>query len=128
MTDLAVMLEEEEEATGRELNEALDSSDDSGLKVLDVAILGFLAVKVVLPIATGFVGRELWERYNRIRTRRQAEEARRDLAGAKLTAAVVEEDDVIAGVVESLREEGVSPEDAERFARRAYERMRKRAA
>lgn len=99
-----------------------------GLKAVDLAILAFLGVKVVLPIVCSFVGRELWERYDRIRSRSQAEEAREKLAGRPLGKATVEPAEVLGPIIESLLEEGVPAEKAARIAESTYRRISERVA
>ncbi len=99
-----------------------------GLKAVELAILAFLGVKVVVPIVCSFVGRELWERYDRIRSRSQAKEAREELAGCPLGKAAVERANVLAPIIESLLEEGVPAEDAARIAESTYRRISERVA
>jgi hypothetical protein len=124
MMDITQILVEQEEAARQEINEALDSGDDPGLKLAPLAVLAFLGVKVALPIVCSFVSRELWEQYNRIRTRAQAEKARDELAAIADAHADSDEESVVGPVVESLRDEGVSAEVADRVVRQAYVRIR----
>jgi hypothetical protein len=126
--DVIELVGQEEEAAKREIEEALDAGDDRGLKLVPLAVLAFIGVKVALPVATGFVSRELWERYNHIKTHAQADKARAALTAAVPEGDPVDEESVVAPVVKSLREEGVEAELAERVARRAYARMQTRVS
>jgi hypothetical protein len=126
VNDAAAVLEEEEESSRRDLEHMLDDSQDHGLKVADLAILAFLGAKVAVPIVCSFVSRELWERYNRIRTRAQAKQAQADLAGKSLGEAQAEKESVIDAVVDILREEGISEAAAEDLALQAYTRVQAR--
>jgi hypothetical protein len=122
--DVTQMLAEQEDAAQQDLKVALDTGEDSGLKLAPLAVLAFLGAKVALPIVCSFVSRELWERYNRIRTHAQASEARAELAATATGQANPDEDSVVGPVVESLLEEGVSAEVADRVVRQAYIRIR----
>ena len=126
MNDAAAVLQEEEESTSQDIEHMLGDSQDAGLKVADLAILAFLGAKVAVPIVCSFVSRELWERYNRIRTRDQAKQARADLAGKALSEAHTEKETVIDTVVEILREEGIPKGAAEEIALQAYTRVQAR--
>jgi hypothetical protein len=128
MTDVAKILAEQEEAASKEIQEALDRGDDPGLKLAPLVVVAFLGVKVALPIVCSFASREVWERYNHIRTRSQAEKARGELAVVATSQTNLDEESVVGPVVDSLREEGVSPEVADRVVRQAYVRIKKEMA
>lgn len=129
MIDAAQMAQQEEGPSREEIAAALGGDGQAGgLKVVEAALLAFLGVKVVLPIVTSFVGRELWERYNRIRTRAQAEKAREELAGRPLAKSEIEPAEVMAPIIASLLEEGLSEEDAARIAASTYRRIAERVA
>jgi hypothetical protein len=122
----ATQIAEEEDAASQELQSALGGAEADGLKLLDLAILTFLGSQVALPIICSFVGSELWERYKRIRTRPEAQKARTALAGTELKETNIDQEAVIAAVVESLLEQGVPPQDAAIVALHTYDRIRER--
>lgn len=126
MNDAAAVLQEEEESTSQDIEYMLDDSQNYGLKVADLAILAFLGAKVAVPIVCSFVSRELWERYNRIRTRDLAKQARADLAGKALRKANIDQETVVDTVVEVLCEEGIPKAAAEELALQAYTRVQAR--
>jgi hypothetical protein len=126
---LAAPIDEEREKVIRDLGEAL-GRDDRGdeLQLTGAEVLGFLAVKVVVPVVASFVSRELWERYNRMRTRSKAKEAEAELKGMVPAVPAVDEPDVVSAIVDSLRDEGVPGDVAERVALDAYARFANRLA
>jgi hypothetical protein len=127
MTEVTQIVEAETALLERELEEDATASD--GLKLTGLEILAFIAVKVAIPIVCSFVSRELWERYERIRTHSQAQEARSELAQVQISASPgIDEDIVLAAVVESLVAEGVSPGDASRIALKSYKRLQAQLA
>jgi len=129
LIDAAQLVQQEEETTSRELTDMLEPGERAeGLKAVELALLAFLGVKVVVPIVCSFVGRELWERYDRIRSRSQAREAREELADQALSKATVEPAKVLAPIIESLLEEGVPAEQAARIAENTYRRISERVA
>ena len=122
----AAQIAEEENAASQEIERALGDVEAGELKLLEVAILLFLGSQVVLPILSSFAGSELWERYNRIRTRPEAEKARDALATAELKETDIDQETVIAAVVDGLLEQGVPPKDAAVVALHSYDRIRRR--
>lgn len=127
MPDLTALIEEEEGAARHELKGALaDDEPGKGLEVVDLAILAFLGSQVVLPIVCSFVEQALWERYRRIRTKKQAAEARAELADAEPGAPAVDRETVLGEIIDGLVEESVPPQEAARIAQQHYRRVQER--
>jgi hypothetical protein len=120
------VIDTEREEVTRELGEALGGSGEGQLELTGAEVLGFLALKVAVPVVASFISRELWERYNRMRTRAQARRAEEELKDAAVVEPAVAEADVVRAVADSLRDEGVPGEVAERVAERAYARVARR--
>lgn len=127
MDDLTSFIAEEEGASRQELREVLGGTEgDDDLKFVDLAILAFLGSQVVLPILCSFVEQELWERFKRIRTEKQAAEARTELQSSTLGEAVADRDTVLGEIIDGLTEEGVPAKDAARIAQQHYRRVQER--
>lgn len=126
MDDLTGFIAKEEEKAYQELGEVLGGTEGDDLKIVDLAILTFLGSQVVLPIVCSFVQQELWERFKRIRTEKQAREARAELQSSTLGEAVADRDTVLGEIIDGLTEEGVPAKDAARIAQQHYRRVQER--
>lgn len=102
---------------------SMGSSGESGLRLTGLEVLGFIAVKAVIPIITGFVSREAWERWNKIRTKKEAARAEAELAGEPLTSPQVEPRMMVDSAILALVDEGIPRERAEELADSIYERV-----
>ncbi|GAA0984733.1 hypothetical protein GCM10009555_059000 [Acrocarpospora macrocephala] len=84
--------------------------DETGLSIPGLeTILAFVAVKIVIPVVTGFLGKHLYDKYQDLRSRRDTEAAIADLAqpGALVRA------DASSIDIEQLRREVVAMAVAE---------------
>lgn len=120
-------LDEQERAVVDELLELYQNpADERHLKLTGLEVFAFLGSKVVIPIITGFVGRILYDKYDDIRTRKMAKEAREDLLKAGLSSGepvdrtIIEEE-----VVNYLVQEGIPQEHAKRVVSNAIKRIEK---
>jgi hypothetical protein len=129
LIDAEQVVQQEEGQSQEEIAAALGGNvRNEGLPAAEVALLAFLGAKVVLPIVTSFAGREIWERFNRIRSRKQAEKAREELAGRPLTKSEIAPAEVMAPIIASLLEEGIPEEKAAQIATSTYGRIAERVA
>jgi hypothetical protein len=128
--NVAVQIEDEQQAVASDLADELGGTEEGeALELTGVEVLVFLGLKVAIPVVTGFVSRELWEQYNRIRTRNQADDAQAALANAPSPREPqVDEAEVVRAAAQNLADEGVPSDVADRVARKAYERVARRVA
>jgi hypothetical protein len=128
--NVAVQIEDEQQAVASDLADELGGTEEGeALELTGVEVLVFLGLKVAIPVVTGFVSRELWEQYNRIRTRNQAHDAQAALANAPSPREPqVDEAEVVRAAAQNLADEGVPSDVADRVARKAYERVARRVA
>lgn len=120
-------LQEEEAAVEAQLQDLLSTSEtDGALKLTGLEILGFLACKIVLPIACSFVGRVLYDKYKSMCVASQAAEARETVEKAVTTKDTVDEQTVIEELTSELTKEGVPEEVARQAVTDTYRRMEQR--
>jgi type III secretory pathway component EscU len=68
-----------EELVSRDLDVMTTTGNDRGLNLTGVEVLGFLALKVLVPVACAFVKDLLYNEYKNLKTRKAANEAKRHL-------------------------------------------------
>jgi hypothetical protein len=120
------ILVDEQTAVTTELQSVVrSSSSEDRLRLTGIEVLGFIAVKVVIPIACGFVSRLLYEKYKDIQTGSQAERARKELLTAD-AGEVMNEQAMKVELVEMLTKEGLGRDKAERLIDNSVTRMKGR--
>lgn len=131
MNSKAITLESlrEEEGTTEQLMRGLYQSQGEvdQLQLTGLELLGFLAVKVVIPIACSLVGRILYDKYKDLQTDSQAQKAREEIVSSQNLAyegEPVGEQLVIQEVSAILVSEGISKEHAQRIVSESYNRIR----
>src|SRR5262245_61426371 len=109
-------LREEEVATAGLLGKLhAGAGGGRGLKLPWTELLTYLAEKVVLPVASGFVSRALYDKFKSWRTKADAAQARAAIEGQPVTVPPqVDRETVIREVSAELAGEGISPSEAER--------------
>jgi hypothetical protein len=128
--NVAMQIEDAQQAVASDLVDELGGTEEGEqLELTGVEVLIFLGLKVAIPVVTGFVSRELWERYNRVRTRKQAEEAQTALANAPSPRELqVDESEIVRAAAQNLVDEGIPTDIADRVARKAFERVVRQVA
>jgi hypothetical protein len=123
------LVEEHLEWTRGELNAALTvegQEDKLGMPGIET-ILGFIAIKIVVPAIASFVGRVLYDKYLAIRTTSLAEEGLVEISTVSQMpqqSAPVAPEIVIADLTRVAVAEGVAEEDARELVTKLLERLR----
>lgn len=95
------------------------------LKLTGLEVLAFIAVKVALPMATGMMGRALYDKVKPIKKQSDADAIRVVLlAPPPKGADPVDEATLVADAVARLREEGIDEEQARKIAKEMVQQIR----
>jgi hypothetical protein len=129
--DLRQILDHEVGDAAAELTTGEDASGELGFPGLET-IAVYIATKIVVPVVASFISREVWERYNDLRTRRRADDALRELSERGLTPLTPPDEtlrrQVRDALILSLATEGLAAATAEVLADRVMARVAQQVA
>jgi hypothetical protein len=110
------LLAEEKVAQRRIQETAQSSKKGTGLNMpgLETVVI-FIAVKVVVPIVSGFLSRVLYDKYSNIQTNSDAEKARKAILATEPQADTVDEKTMQEEVSKKLTEEGLPADLAKKI-------------
>ena len=105
---------------------APEVSRGSSAHLTGLELMGFLALKVVLPIACGLVSRSIYDLYKHMQTKKQAAEAEKELLAKNAPADPVDEATIQKDISEMLVREGLSESKATEVVQRALAQLKAR--
>ena len=119
------LLNEVTASVENELTQAApEISRGSRAHLTGLEIMGFLALKVVLPIACGLVSRALYDLYKNMQTEKQAAEAKKELLAKDVPADPVDTATIQKDISDMLVREGLSESHASEVVQRAIAQMK----
>src|SRR5580704_15390131 len=107
----------EEKVAQRRIQETAQSSKKGtrlNMPGLETVVI-FIAVKVVVPIVSGFLSRVLYDKYSNIQTNSDAEKARKAILATEPQADTVDEKTMQEEVSKKLTEEGLPADLAKKI-------------
>lgn len=118
-------IHDEAAAVRTAVNEALQAeSGGEGLKLTGLEVLGFLGLKIVIPICCGLVSRALFDKYKDVQTVKKAELAMQELLNQQDTADQVSDDEILNHTIGRLIDEGVPKARARAIAQETLKRIK----
>lgn len=109
----------------RSLQDKRGDSTKEYLRLTGLEVLGWIAVKVALPIVIGMIRQELYDKYKKLKNKQEADAARRDLLDGTARTVVhnAKKDALVAEAAASLQEEGIAPERARAIADEIFDKV-----